>query len=128
MSELRWRDVDFGDTVEFKNGSQTVTVETGGTAGYVTVLGLPIAHIQGVWALISIKKPNPPIPTHFGARVMYRDRQWSLTYTAMVTTALKDTKHNMIWVEINENQFNWVGHEDIDREKFEVIHDGWRMT
>lgn len=127
MSELRWKDVDFGDTVEFKNGSQTVTVETGGSTGYVTVLGLPIAHIQGVWALLSIKKPNPPIPTYFGARVLYRDKQWSLMYVSMLP-ALRGTKHDMVWVEINEHTFNWVGHQDIDLEKFEVIFDGWKMT
>lgn len=127
MRDLLWKNVRLGDEVEFEVGGEQFTAKAGGSTGYVVVLGMPIAHVQGIWVLRSIKKPNPPIPTYFGARVMYRDKQWSLMYSAMVITDHK-VVGDMIWVEINDTKFNWVGHEDIDREEFEIIFDGWKMT
>lgn len=123
----RWADVEPGDTVEFEVQGDTLKVKAQGSGTQATVLGWRTTELDGVWDLLSIKKPNPPVPTHFGARVMYRDAQWVLLYSAMIP-ALSDTKHHMVWVEINEHTFGWVGHEDIDREKFEVIFSGWKTA
>lgn len=120
-----WSEVRPGDTAEFTVQGDTLKIKARGEEGQPTVLGWKVTELDGVWDLLSIKKRNPPVPTHFGARVMYRDKQWSLVYSAMIPN-LGSTKHNMVWVEINENHFNWVGHEDIDREHFEVIFDGWQ--
>lgn len=125
--EMRWDDVMPGDTVEFEVQGDTLKIKAQGSGTQATVLGWQTTELDGVWDLLSIKKPNPPVPTHFGARVMYRDVQWVLLYSAMIP-ALSDTKHHMVWVEINEHTFGWVGHEDIDREKFEVIFSGWKTA
>lgn len=124
---VRWADVEPGDTVEFEVQGDTLKIKAQGSGTQATVLGWRTTELDGVWDLLSIKKQNPPVPTHFGARVMYRDVQWVLLYSAMIP-ALSDTKHNMVWVEINEHTFGWVGHEDIDREKFEVIFSGWKTA
>lgn len=123
---FRWSEVEAGDTVEFECQGETIKVEAKGDGpGQVTVLGFRITDIDNIWDLRYLKKRNPPVPTRLGSRVMYRDKQWLLVYGAMVISD-HETVGNMIWVEINENQFNWVGHEDIDREKFEVIFSGWK--
>lgn len=119
-----WSEVRPDDTVEFDVQGDKIKVKAQGTEGQPTVLGWKVTEVDGVWNLLSIKKRNPPVPTRFGARVMYRDKQWTLIYSVMVP-GMGSTKHRMVWVEINENQFNWVGHDDIDRETFEVIFDGW---
>lgn len=124
-----WRDVQPGDTVEFEVQGDTLSIKAKGEEGQPTVLGFKTTELDGVWDLLSIKKRNPPVPTHFGARVMYRDKQWALVYSAMVLgTGPKGITANMIWVEINEHTFNWVGHDDIDRETFEVLFEGWKTA
>ena len=122
---IRWADVLPGDTVEFEVQGDVVEAKARGEEEQPTVLGFKTTELDGVWDLLSIKKRNPPVPNRFGAKVVYRDKQWVLLYAAMLPP-LRDTKHNMIWVEINEHHFNWVGHDDIDREKFEVIFTGWQ--
>lgn len=123
----RWSDVRPRDTVEFEVQGDTLKVKAQGDETQATVLGWRTTEVDGIWDLISIKKRNPPIPTHFGARVMYHDKQWSLIYASMLPN-LRGTKHHMVWVEISEHTFNWVGHQDIDRETFEVIFEGWKTT
>lgn len=121
----RWVDVMPGDTVEFEVQGDTLKIKAQGSGTQATVLGWRTTELDGVWDLLSIKKRNPPVPTRVGAKVVYRDKQWMLIYSAMVKTTAQIVG-NMIWVEINENVFNWVGHMDIDRETFEVLFEGWQ--
>lgn len=120
-----WADVMPGDTVEFEVQGDALKVKAQGSGTQATVLGWRITEVDGIWDLLSIKKRNPPVPVHLGAKVEYRDKIWMLIYGAMVISD-HETVGNMIWVEINENEFNWVGHMDIDREKFDVIFTGWQ--
>lgn len=122
-----WSDVSERDTVTFDADGTTVMAKVKGSRGNLSVLGWSIGSIDSIWKLLSIKKANPPIPTDFGARVMYQDKQWALLYASMFP-ALTSTKHRRVWVEINEDRFNWVGHEDIDREEFEVLFEGWKTA
>lgn len=122
-----WSEVKPGDTAEFKVQGDTLSIKAQGEEAQPTVLGWKTTELDGVWELLSIKKRNPPVPVHLGAKVEYRDRQWVLLYAVMVP-GLSDTKHTMIWIEISPEQFNWVGHMDIDRERFEVIFAGWKIT
>lgn len=122
--EMRWAEVQPGDTAEFEAHGDILSIKAKGTSTQATVLGWKVTELDGVWDLLSIKKRNPPVPVHLGAKVKYRNKIWLLVYAAMVPN-LTSTKHNMVWVEISEHYFNWVGHMDIDREKFEVIFTGW---
>lgn len=121
----RWSEVMPGDTVEFEVQGDTLKIKAQGSGTQATVLGWRTTELDAVWDLLSIKKRNPPVPTHFGARVMYRDKQWVLLHAAMLPH-FQGTKRRMVWIEINEHTFNWVGHQDIDREKFDVIFSGWK--
>lgn len=122
-----WSEVMPRDAVEFEVQGDTIEVKAQGDDTQVTVLGFKTTEVDGVWDLLSIKKRNPPVPVHLGAKVEYRDKIWMLLYASMVITDHQGfSDQNMIWVEINENQFNWVGHKDIDREKFEVTFTGWQ--
>lgn len=123
--EAVWSKVSPGDTVEFEVQGDTLKIKAQGDGTQATVLGWKTTELDGVWDLLSIKKRNPPVPEHFGARVMYRDRPWVLLHAAMVP-GMPATKHRMVWVEVNEHEYNWVGREDIDREQFEVIFSGWK--
>lgn len=127
VSDPDWLDVRPGDTAEFKVQGDTLSIKAQGEESQPTVLGWKTTELDGVWELLSIKKRNPPVPTRFGAKVEYRGKQWMLLYAAMLPP-LRGGKHGMVWVEINETTFNWVGHMDIDREKFEVIFTGWQNT
>lgn len=123
----KWSDVMPGDTVEFEVNGDTIKVKAQGSGTQATVLGWRTTELDGVWDLLSIKKRNPPVPTRFGAKVMYRDKIWILMHSSMVLgTGPKGITAEMIWVEINKTRFNWVGHMDIDREQFEVIFTGWQ--
>lgn len=120
----RWAQVRPGDTAEFDVQGDVLKIKARGEERQATVLGFKTTELDGVWDLLSIKQRNPPVPTRFGARVTYRDKQWLLIYSAMVITDHK-VVGDMIWVEVNQDEFNWVGHQDIDRETFEVIFTGW---
>jgi hypothetical protein len=121
----QWSDVRPGDTAEFEVQGDTLSIKAQGEERQPTVLGFKTTELDGVWDLLSIKKRNPPVPTRFGSRVIYRAKPWVLVYASMVPN-LKTTKHHMVWIEIDENHFNWVGHKDIDRETFEVVFEGWQ--
>lgn len=122
-----WEDVEPGDTAEFDAHGDRLSIKARGHGAQATVLGWKVTELDGVWDLLSIKKRNPPVPVNFGAKVEYRDKQWVLLYAAMLPP-LRGGKHGMVWVEINKTTFNWVGHMDIDRERFKVIFTGWQNT
>lgn len=123
----RWNQVMPGDTVQFEAHGDTLKIKARGHGTQATVLGWKVTELDGVWDLLSIKKRNPPVPVHVGARVIYRDKHWVLMYSAMVLGyGRQGITAKMIWVQIHENEFNWVGHKDIDREHFEVIFTGWQ--
>lgn len=125
----RWADVMPGDTAEFEAHGDRLKIKARGNYGQATVLGWKTTELDGVWDLLSIKKQNPAVPTRFGAKVVYRDKTWVLMYSAMVLgTGPQGISSKMIWVEINEHAFNWVGHMDIDREEFRVSFTGWNVT
>lgn len=125
IREPNWAEVRPGDTPEFEVQGDTLSIKAQGEEGQATVLGWKTTELDGVWNLLSIKKRNPPVPVHLGATVEFCDRRWMLVYSAMVISD-HAVVGNMVWLEINENTFNWVGHMDIDRENFEVIFEGWK--